>query len=86
MIKKRDVHFPDPERYKIYMSDDCKDFISKLLNKDPKQRLGTNGGIQEVLTHPWLKSIDVSKLLKMEIASPYKPKLSKNAFDVSAFD
>jgi serum/glucocorticoid-regulated kinase 2 len=49
MIKKRAVHFPDPERYKIYMSDECKDFISKLLEKDPNNRLGTKGGISEVL-------------------------------------
>jgi serine/threonine protein kinase len=44
MIKKRDVHFPDPERYKIFMSEECKDFIGKLLIKDPAQRLGTRGG------------------------------------------
>ena len=43
MIKKRDVHFPDPERYKIYMSEECKDFIRQLLNKDPNERLGKNG-------------------------------------------
>jgi len=49
MIKKRAVHFPDPERYKIYMSEECKDFISKLLEKDPNNRLGTKGGISEVL-------------------------------------
>jgi len=33
-----------------------------------------------------LKSIDVNKLLKGQLPSPYKPKLSKNIFDVSAFD
>jgi serum/glucocorticoid-regulated kinase 2 len=86
MIKKRAVHFPDPERYKIFMSDECKDFISKLLEKDPNNRLGTKGGIAEVLAHPWLKSIDTNKLLAGQLDSPYKPKLSKNIFDVSAFD
>jgi len=28
-----------------------KDFITKLLNKDPKKRLGANGA-KEVLEHP----------------------------------
>ena len=26
-IKKSPVFFPDPEKHKIYMTDDCKDFI-----------------------------------------------------------
>lgn len=35
------------------MSDECKDLITKLLEKDPANRLGTNGGIEEILAHPW---------------------------------
>ena len=30
LIKKKAVYFPDPERHKIFMSDNCKDFISKV--------------------------------------------------------
>lgn len=86
MIKKRAVHFPDAERYKIFMSENCKDFISKLLEKDPNNRLGSKGGINELLSHPWLASINKEKLLAMQLDAPYKPKLSKNLFDVSAFD
>jgi serum/glucocorticoid-regulated kinase 2 len=86
MIKKREVTFPDPERYKIYMSAECKDFISRLLNKDPAQRLGTKGGISEVLSHPWLKGIDNKALLSKKIPATYKPTVSKDPFDVSNFD
>ena len=57
MIKTKPVFFPDPERHRISMSDDCKDFISKLLDKSDKTRLGVNG-LNEVLEHPWLASID----------------------------
>ena len=53
MIKKREISFPDPERYKIYMTDACKDFIRQLLMKDPAKRLGSKGGLDEVLSHPW---------------------------------
>ena len=35
----------------ISVSDKLKDFIKKLLIKDPKKRLGANGP-QEVLNHP----------------------------------
>ena len=86
MIKKREVTFPDPERYKIYMSAECKDFISRLLSKDPSQRLGTKGGIAEVLQHPWLQGVDNQKLLAKQIPTNYKPKISANPFDVSNFD
>lgn len=86
MIKKRAVNFPDPERYKIHMSEECKDFISKLLAKDPNQRLGRKGGQKEVLAHPWFKSLNVDTLMKKKMTAPYKPTLSKNKFDVTAFD
>ena len=62
MIKTKPVFFPDPERHRITMSDDCKDFISKLLDKSDKTRLGVNG-LNEVLDHPWLASVDKDILL-----------------------
>ena len=37
------------------------------------QRLGKKG-VEEVLNHDFLKSIDVKKLLKKEVDPPYKPK------------
>lgn len=43
LIKKKPVYFPDPARHKIEMSDECKDFITKLLEKDPERRLGNQG-------------------------------------------
>jgi hypothetical protein len=31
LIRKKPVYFPDPERHKIFMSPECKDFISKVI-------------------------------------------------------
>jgi protein kinase X len=31
LIRKKPVYFPDPQRHKIKMSDECKDFISKVI-------------------------------------------------------
>lgn len=59
LIKKKPVYFPDPEKHKIYMTDECKDFIGKLLIKDPTMRLGTKGGLDEILAHPWLASLNM---------------------------
>ena len=86
LIKKKPVYFPDPARHKIKMSDDCKDFITKLLEKDPANRLGTRGSIQEILSHPFLKDINIEDLIAKRIEAPNKPKLSDNVLDVSNFD
>ena len=42
----RKVIYKEPS----YLSDGIKDFIRRLLQKDPKQRMS----IQEALKHPWL--------------------------------
>lgn len=86
LIKSKPVYFPDPQRHNIHMSDDCKDFITKLLSKDPKERLGTNNGVDEIAHHPWFADIDIDKLLKCKIAPPFKPECSADPLDVSHFD
>ena len=86
LIKKKPVYFPDPEKHKIYMTDECKDFIGKLLIKDPGSRLGTKGGLDEIINHPWLKSLNMTDLMDKKLPAPFVPKLSDNIFDVSNFD
>ena len=36
----------------------------KLLNQNPKNRLGTKGEDNEVLSHPWFKDLDREKVIK----------------------
>jgi len=86
LIKKKPVYFPDPARHKIKMSDECKDFITKLLEKDPANRLGTKEGIEEIMRHPFLADLKLDQLLSKSIEPPFKPKLSADLFDVSNFD
>lgn len=80
------------------MSDECKDFISKvnktylfltllqLLEKDPVNRLGTKEGLDEIIKHPWFSTLDFNHLVEKKIETPFKPKLSADVFDVSNFD
>jgi serum/glucocorticoid-regulated kinase 2 len=68
------------------MSDECKDFISKLLEKDPANRLGSKNGLEDILQHPWIKTIEFEKLVGKQIEAPFKPKLSDDLMDVSNFD
>jgi len=86
LIKTKPVFFPDAKKHGIAMSDQCKDFISKCLAKQPQERLGTTGDIEEILSHPWFSDIDVQSLQAKEIVPEFKPKLSKDMLDVSNFD
>lgn len=86
MIKTKPIYFPDAQRHKIYMSDNCKDFILKLLDKEAESRLGTAGDIEEVLSHPWLSEIDPQQILEKTIEAPMKPSLSNDQLDTNNFD
>jgi hypothetical protein len=37
------------------------------LNKNPKQRLGAQSDVEEILSHPWFKDINKEKMLKKEV-------------------
>lgn len=74
LIKKAKVYFPDPIKHKIEMSENMKDFITKLLDRDATKRLGANGA-EEIKAHPWLEDIDFKKLLKKKIKAPYIPQI-----------
>ena len=48
----KDGHFVFPSRDWAHISDDAKDFITKLLVKDAKQRMSAS----ELMQHPWLEN------------------------------
>ena len=51
-------------RHGIPMSNNLKSIITRLLEKNPAKRLGSNGDADEIVNHPWFKDIDWSKLMK----------------------
>jgi len=55
-VKIRKENIPDN------WSVECADFINKLLQRKPTNRLGYNGP-EEVKQHKWLKDIDWKKLI-----------------------
>jgi serum/glucocorticoid-regulated kinase 2 len=81
MIKTHQVKFP--KRYNI--SEDAKDLIRKLLEKDPKKRLGSQNGIEEIKAHPFFASLDFTQIEQKKIPAPFIPELS-NDTDVQYFD
>jgi serum/glucocorticoid-regulated kinase 2 len=75
-IKESKVNFPDPERHKISVSENARDLIVKLLDKNKKTRLGVNG-VEEILNHPWFKDLDIVAMTAKTLDPPYKPALSE---------
>lgn len=49
------------------------DFINKLIQRHPKNRLGYKGGIGEIKDHPWLRKYSWKKLMDRELKSPFIP-------------
>jgi len=62
------------KKVKINISDECKDFVQKLLDKDPSTRLGSQGGIEEIFAHPWM-NIDIDSIRNKTMDAPMRPDL-----------
>ena len=86
LIKEKDPVFPDAAKHGIVISDDCKDFIMKCLEKDPKKRIASKEGVSEVLQHPWFKDLETGKMFNKMYKAEFKPQLSRDQMDISNFD
>ena len=62
-IKEGEFRFSD----KVKVSDEAKDFIVKMLRKDPNERLGGKGEANEILAHPWFADLDKEKMMRKEV-------------------
>ena len=57
------------------------DMCARLLDSDPKLRIGSAGGAEEVRQHPWLAGMDWERLYSKQITPPIKPKGNADNFD-----
>ena len=81
------VIFPDKDRYPLGLSDDFKDIIRKLLDKDINKRLGSKNGVHEILSHPWFKDVDIKGIENQSVEPPLKPEpQDNNAMDFKYFN
>merc|ERR1719285_1607662 len=61
-------------KFPTSLSRECQDLISRLLHKDPKQRLGSGKGeIEDIKKHQWFKEVRWDDLLEKKVDPPYKP-------------
>ena len=59
--------FPDEVRHGIAMSDNIKDLITKLLEKNPEKRIGSKQDADDIVNHPWYQGFDWQKLCDKEL-------------------
>ncbi|KAH6659321.1 kinase-like domain-containing protein [Truncatella angustata] len=74
------LHFPGPE----VVPPAAKDLLTRLLNRDPAERLGANGSA-EIKAHPFFHAIDWRKLLQRKYEPTFKPSVV-DALDTANFD
>ena len=74
LTRQAKIEFSDlPEGF----SHDIADFINKLIQRKPKNRLGKSN-INEVLSHPWFMGFDWDNCSKKKLRAPYIPKYGDN--------
>lgn len=91
MILECEPRFPSQRQktmHNLKISTACQDFIKQCLKKDPKERIGSKYGAEELLAHQWFAKIDVQKLLNKELKIPEqeRPKLTKDPLDERNFE
>jgi hypothetical protein len=42
--------------------------------------------VDEILAHPWFKTVDAQEILSKTIDPPFKPALEDGKYDLSCFD
>ena len=68
------------------IDDSARDIIQKILTPDPANRFGClEGGVDDVMKHPFFKDIDFAALARREIKPPYTPEVEDDE-DISNFE
>ena len=75
MIQQEELECPR------YLSPGVSDLLSRLLDKNPRTRLGAASGAQEIKTHPWCANIPWDRLLHRAKSPPFIPNTRKSNFD-----
>eukprot|EP01015_Nassula_variabilis_P011233 TRINITY_DN19110_c0_g1_i1.p1 TRINITY_DN19110_c0_g1~~TRINITY_DN19110_c0_g1_i1.p1 ORF type:complete len:333 (+),score=60.04 TRINITY_DN19110_c0_g1_i1:13-1011(+) len=79
-IVETQVKFPQ----QIQISEEGIDFLDKLLKKSPSERIGTIGGVAQIMDHQWFQDINWDLLLQKKLPAPFVP-TSENDEDLTKF-
>lgn len=68
-----------------YFSTDATDLLTKLLERNPDERLGSQLDADEIRAHPFFSDMEWDKIATMTHKTVYKPKV-KGVEDTSCID
>lgn len=74
IINKKELKFPK----NFYISDELKNLVEKLLEKNFEERLGSDGDIDKIKNHDFFKNFNFEDLINKKMESPYKPSFGNN--------
>ncbi|KAL6942875.1 Serine/threonine protein kinase, AGC [Hanseniaspora osmophila] len=74
----------EPLKFPEGFDEDAKDLLVRLLNRDPRKRLGSNGA-HEIKSHAFFSQLSWKRLTMKGYIPPYKPPVA-NSLDTSNFD
>ena len=78
--------YKKPLQLSAGFSDEAKDLITKLLDLDPKKRIGAGpNGVEDLKKHPYFKKIDWKELENKNVKAPFVPDLN-GEMDLKYFD
>ncbi len=78
----------EPEFPESYFDADAADLCRRLLNKNEKERLGTQG-CEEIMAHPWFKTCHWESIISDKKSPPWVPPKDVNAAsqsEIGTFD
>jgi len=79
LISNTQINFPSNK----IISPDTKDFIKKLLEKNPDKRLGSQIGYDEIIRHPFFKSVIIDKIIQKQTKTPIPVNLSNDDLTIN---
>ncbi|KAI7901594.1 protein kinase A catalytic subunit [Cokeromyces recurvatus] len=59
------------------ISEEAKDFVYRLLERDPKKRLGSQGDAAEVKAHPFFKDVRWDLVYEKQMQLPFTPEVEE---------
>jgi serine/threonine protein kinase len=71
-ILNTEVRYPDY----LNLSNSVIDLMSQLLHKEPMFRLGSMGGINEILSHHWFNSVNTDAFMSKSVTPPITMEIS----------
>jgi len=79
--KMYDAILNEPLQLPNYVSKAGRSLMAELLEKDPRRRLGSMDGFEEIKRHPWLAKVSWEKVLSKKKPPPFIPNLRLSNFD-----